>query len=54
MITYDKNGNCTRCGLPGTGFVEDGICDCWTDEDEAALEEYEEHKRRRIAEANEY
>lgn len=26
----------------------------WTDEDEAGLEEYEESKRRRIAEQNEY
>lgn len=26
----------------------------WTDEDEASLEEYEENKRRRIAEQNEY
>lgn len=26
----------------------------WTDEDEAGLEEYEERKRQRIAEANEY
>lgn len=26
----------------------------WTDEDEAALEEWEEQRRQRIAEANEY
>lgn len=26
----------------------------WTDEDEAGLEEWEERKRQRIAEANEY
>jgi hypothetical protein len=28
MITYDKNGNCTKCGLPGSGFVSDGVCHC--------------------------
>lgn len=33
-------------------FSEDR--DDWTDEDEAELEEYEERKRQRIAEANEY
>jgi hypothetical protein len=58
MLQYDENGDCIRCGLPGSGFVSDGVCMCedepWTDEDEAALEEYEERKRRRIAEANEY
>jgi hypothetical protein len=27
-LTYDKRGNCTRCGLPGSGFVEDGVCMC--------------------------
>jgi hypothetical protein len=27
-LTYDKRGNCTRCGLPGSGFVEDGVCTC--------------------------
>lgn len=26
--TYDKNGNCVDCGLPGNGFVSDGVCDC--------------------------
>lgn len=26
--TYDKDGNCTRCGLPGNGFVADGVCMC--------------------------
>lgn len=29
-------------------------CDDWTQEDEDALEEYEDNRRRRIAEANEY
>lgn len=33
MVRYDKNGNCTKCGLPGSGFVEDGVCTC-LDEDE--------------------
>lgn len=34
LIEYDVNGNCTFCGLPGTGFVEDGVCQCleWADE----------------------
>lgn len=60
MVRYDENGDCTRCGLPGSGWVADGVCRCldeeeqWTDEDEAALEDYEERKRRRIAEENEY
>lgn len=69
MVRYDKDGNCTICGLPGAGFTIEGVCLCldnepdepddpffdepWTDEDEAALEEYEEQKRRRIAEDNE-
>lgn len=54
-ITYDKNGNCTFCGMPGNGFVPD-VCMCpeWTDADEAALEEHENRKRVRLAEANEY
>jgi hypothetical protein len=31
IITYDKDGNCTRCGLPGSGFVSDGVCTCGED-----------------------
>lgn len=34
--------------------VDDPDQEPWTDEDEAALEDYEETRRRRIAEANEY
>jgi hypothetical protein len=30
-ISYDKDGNCTRCGLPGSGFVADGVCMCLDD-----------------------
>jgi hypothetical protein len=44
-----------------TGYDDYESCDYpefiepeWTDEDEAGLEEYEENKRRRIAEENEY
>jgi hypothetical protein len=35
QVTYDKNGLCTRCGLPGTGFVEDGVCECLDGDDYA-------------------
>lgn len=35
-----------------TDFPEDEPV--WTDEDEAALEEWEERRRERLAEANEY
>lgn len=27
-LSYDSKGNCTRCGLPGSGFVADGVCEC--------------------------
>lgn len=39
---------------PNGGLFGDEDEEPWTDEDEAALEEYEENKRRKIAEANEY
>ena len=32
MVTYDKEGNCTRCGLPACGFVVDGVCECLEDD----------------------
>lgn len=28
MLTYDENGICTSCGLPGSGFIADGVCHC--------------------------
>lgn len=27
-VRYDEKGLCTRCRLPGAGFVEDGVCEC--------------------------
>lgn len=33
MVTYDKNGNCTKCGMPGSGFVSDGVCMCLEEEE---------------------
>jgi hypothetical protein len=38
MITYDKNGICTRCKLPGSGFVSDGVCMCGDVETETDYE----------------
>lgn len=42
-IRYDKNGNCETCGLPGSGFVEDGVCQCL--EREEAAERWREATR---------
>lgn len=33
MVTYDKNGLCTKCGFPSSGFVEDGVCECCEEEE---------------------
>lgn len=32
-VYYDRNGNCTTCGLPGSGFVADGVCHCLDEDD---------------------
>jgi hypothetical protein len=32
MVHYDSHGYCETCGLPGTGFEADGVCDCLEDE----------------------
>ncbi len=31
-VRYDKDGNCETCGMPGQGFVEDGVCHCLDDD----------------------
>lgn len=28
MVQYDRDGLCTKCRLPGSGFVSDGVCEC--------------------------
>ena len=34
MIRFDENGMCTTCGLPGSGYVDDGVCECLSGDDE--------------------
>jgi hypothetical protein len=50
-VMYDENGDCTRCGMPASGFVNDGVCHCldndWSRDDEDALEEWDISRRRR-------
>lgn len=31
-VRYDPHGNCRSCGLPGSGFVTQGVCHCLDDE----------------------
>ena len=31
-IYYDKDGICTTCGFPATGWVKDGVCECLDDD----------------------
>lgn len=51
MIQYDENGDCKACGLPGSGFVEQGVCMCGDDPiDEDALEEWDLERRQRWSE----
>ncbi len=53
---------CDKCGVKASSYVriewdeemEQNVCgQCWSDFEDS-LEEYEEHRRERIAEENEY
>jgi hypothetical protein len=35
MVRYDEKGDCTSCGLPATGFINDGVCLCLEREEAA-------------------
>lgn len=49
-----SNNSVTCNDRPWEAFDDNLIDEPWTDEDEAALEEWEEQKRIKLAERNEY